>query len=238
MYEYDFRVSLSQSDDRHMMAVTSIIDVFQDCSCFHSDDIGVGFDYLRPKNLVWVINYWELDILRTPDYGEKLTVGTFSYDFKGFLGYRNFYLRSGDEYLVKANSMWTLMDWNNMRPTKVTPEMTAAYINEEKLNMSYNSRKITLPEGDSVDITHSDGIVIMRHHLDCNGHVNNGQYVKLAFGALDNISDIAHMRVEYRSQAHLGDRIDPVIYHQDNTYTVCLNKEDGSAYCVTEFTCR
>ena len=238
MYEYDFRVGFSQSDNDQKMTVTSIIDMFQDCSCFHSDDLGIGFDYLRPRNLVWIINYWELEFNRFPRYGEKLTVGTFPYDFKGFFGYRNFYLRSNDEYIVKANSLWTLMDWSNMLPSRATSEMIQGYELGSRLDMTYGSRKIALPDTSEVDITKPDPVRISRHNLDSNGHVNNGQYVKIAYGYTKEDRDISHMRVEYRKQAHLGDMIYPVVYSGNDTVTVSLEDGAGEPYCIMELTYR
>ncbi|MCR5398280.1 MAG: acyl-[acyl-carrier-protein] thioesterase [Lachnospiraceae bacterium] len=235
MYEYDIRVGYSQSDDRRIMTVPAVIDAFQDCSCFHSDDVGVGFDYLLPKHLVWVINYWELEFDRMPVYGQRLTVGTYPYGFKGYFGERNFYLKDEKGYLIKANSFWTLMDWENMRPSKITPEMVSAYTIGEKLDMSYNSRKISLPEDSSVNITNPTGTVISHTHLDSNGHVNNGQYIKLAYDAAalaGDLPDIRLLRAVYKKQAHLGDMICPVIYRDSDRLTIALNDTEGDPYCI------
>jgi acyl-ACP thioesterase len=235
MYTYDMRVGFSQSNKDKLMTIPAIIDTFQDCSCFHSDDIGVGFDYLEPINLVWIINYWEVEIQRHPRYGSRITVGTFPYDFKGFFGYRNFFLEDEDGYMVKANSLWILMDWANMRPAKVTKEMVEGYVTEPKLEMDYSSRKILIPE--TSEKSEADPIVITGHHLDSNGHVNNGQYIKIATGSFNISDDIRKLRAEYRVQAHQGDEIYPVSYRTNDSITVSLNDADGNAYCVIEFTC-
>ena len=232
MYSYDFRVGFSQTDNNRMMTIPAIIDAFQDCSCFHSDDLGVGFDYLIPKSLVWVINYWEVEIIKHPRYGQKLTVGTFPYDFKGFFGYRNFCLtdESGD-YLVKANSLWILMDWSKMVPSKVTDEMKGAYVTSSKLDMNYSSRKITLPD---VTATELETVTIGRQHLDSNGHVNNGQYIKIAMGCVPDIGSCTRLRAEYREQAHMGDVIHPMLYEYNDLTVISLNSDLGKAYTVIE----
>lgn len=238
MYEYDIRVGFSQSDEKKRMTIPAIIDAFQDCSCFHSDDVGVGFDYLEPLDLVWIINYWEVEIERNPMYGERLKVGTFAYDFKGFFGYRNFYLRDNDDYIVKANSLWVLMDWTNMRPAKVTDKMKEAYEVLPRLDMSYSARKIIIPEA---ECTESSLVVIGTHHLDTNGHVNNGQYIKIAMEALsENLkaeTSYHRLRVEYRTQAHLGDTIVPKLYVSGGTSTISLADENGGIYSAVEL-CR
>lgn len=232
MYSYDFRVGFSQTDNNRMMTVPAIIDAFQDCSCFHSDDLGVGFDYLIPKSLVWIINYWEVDIIRRPCYGQKLTVGTFPYDFKGFFGYRNFCLTDNvGDYLVKANSLWLLMDWNKMSPSKVTDAMKEAYQLSPKLDMSYSPRKIAIPDVTAVSL---EDITIGRHHLDSNGHVNNGQYIKIAMGSIPDCTDYTRLRAEYRDQAHMGDVIHPMLYECDDLTVITLNSDSGTPYTVIE----
>ncbi len=237
MYSYDMRVGFSQSDNSRRMTIPAIIDVFQDCSCFHSDDLGVGFDYLIPKDLVWIINYWEVEILHRPRYGQKLKVGTYPYDFRGFFGYRNFCLKvvnedgSVGESIVKANSLWLLMDWVNMRPAKVTEEMKNAYVTEEKMDMTYSPRKISIPD---VPAEPLERVVVGTHHLDSNGHVNNGQYIKIAMGSLTDKDDYKRLRVEYREQAHLGDMIQPRLYRDGDISVIVLTGEGGNIYTVVE----
>lgn len=236
-YTYDMRVGFSHSDINHTMTIPAIIDAYQDASCFHSEDLGVGFFYLEPRDLVWIINYWEVEFIKMPKYPDKLTVGTFPYEFKGFIGYRNFYIQDENgEYLSKANSIWVLMDWKNMRPAKVPEKIKEAYVLEEKLDMAYGSRKIHIPEenAEGVKVSECEPIIIQNHHLDANGHVNNGQYIKIGFSYLPGHIDAARLRVEYRAQAHLDDVIVPVVYETADAYTVVLKNEAGEIYTAME----
>ena len=240
-YTYDMRVGFSHSDINHTMTIPAIIDAYQDCSCFHSEDLGVGFFYLEPQDLVWIINYWEVEFLKMPKYPDKLTVGTFPYEFKGFIGHRNFFLLDEEgQYVSKANSVWVLMDWKNMRPAKVPDKVKGAYDLEEKLDMTYSPRKIKLPDASTteVEITNPEPLTIQNHHLDANGHVNNGQYIKIAFGYLPGQPDAERLRVEYRAQAHLGDIIFPVVYKTADAYTVELKNSEGQVYTILELSLR
>lgn len=233
MYEYNVRVGFSQTDVNHRMNLTAIIDAFQDCSCFHSEDLGVGFYYLQPKNLVWVINYWEVEFDRIPEYGEHITVGTYPYLFKSFLGHRNFYLKDEQgNMIVRANSLWTLMDWEKMRPSRPDEKIVAAYELTEKLDMEYNPRKIAIPEDANAE--KKEQVIIQASHLDSNGHVNNGQYIKIAIAMIPQVTEYRRLRVEYRNQAHLGDVISPVVYSTEAGYVIALNDEEGNAYAVIE----
>ena len=67
MYSFDMKVGFSHSDVNHRMTIPAIIDAYQDVSCFHSEELGVGFFYLEPRKLVWVLNYWEVEFIRMPE---------------------------------------------------------------------------------------------------------------------------------------------------------------------------
>lgn len=237
MYEYNTRIGFSQCDVNVTLTLTSLIDLFQDCSTFQSEDLGVGFKYLQKDDLVWVINYWEIQIKDLPKLCDYVRVGTAPYDFKSFLGFRNFWLKdNAGEYLVKANSVWSLINIQETKPVKASDELRETYVLDEKLDMEYNSRKVAIPEGDDVVIIKREPISIQLHHLDSNHHVNNGQYVKLAITAMECSDEmlVSRMRVDYRKQAVLGDVIYPVVYKKDDILVASLNDADGNPYSVTE----
>ncbi len=235
MYEYTKRIGFSECDTNRSLTVTALIDAFQDCSTFQSEDLNVGFDVLQKEHLVWVVNYWEIQAERLPNLCDYVTVGTFPYSFKGCFGFRNFYMKDdAGNYLAKANSMWTLIDSQNAHPVKAPEYVSSAYTIEDKLDMDYNPRKVMIPEGDDVTVIEKDPIEITRHHLDSNNHVNNGQYVRLAMSELE-VDRIRHLRIDYRKQAVLGDVICPVVYVKENEKVVALNDRDGKPYSVSQY---
>lgn len=77
---------------------------------------------------------------------------------------------------------------------------------------------------------------VKEYHLDTNNHVNNGQYVRMAMEYVPKDLFVEQLRVEYKSQAVLGDKICPVmsVDESNKLYTVTLNKEDGKPYCIVE----
>ena len=50
----DGRVRFSEIDHTRKITVPSIINYFQDCSTFQSEDIGVGLDVLSKKKKAWI----------------------------------------------------------------------------------------------------------------------------------------------------------------------------------------
>lgn len=231
MYIYDSRIRYTEVDQNEKLTLESLLDYFQDCSTFHSEDLGVGLDYLMDKHLAWVLNMWQIEILRYPKFGECVEIGTAPYDFKGFIGYRNFLMKTKQgEMLACANTIWTLLDMDTGKPAMPPEEMKNAYVTEEKLDMEYLPRKIKLPESGSP----REQIQIARHHLDTNKHVNNGQYVRMALELLPEELEINRLRVEYKAQAYLNDIICPTVYNEENIYTVALSDTQGKPFSVVQ----
>ena len=113
------------------------------------------------------------------------------------------------ERLASANSVWTLIDTVTMRPVRSPLEIQEKYFLEERIDMQYDARKIRLPEIQGI---RKEPIVVQEYHLDTNRHVNNGQYVRIAAGYLPPGTELSLLRIEYRRQAVLGDRMTPVVY--------------------------
>lgn len=231
MYHYESRVRFSETDKDRKLTLEAIVDYFQDCSTFQTEDLGVGFSYLLPRNLTWVLCYWHIVVEEYPELGESVEICTIPYDFKGFLGKRNFFMEKNGKRIVKADSLWTLLDMEKMLPVKVPEEVCKKYPQEEKIEMEYLPRKIII----SGEEEKADSLVIQKHHLDCNDHVNNGQYIKMASVYLPEEFEIGQMRAEYKSQARLSDVVYPYIYREENKVVVSLCDEEKKPYVVVEF---
>ncbi|MBR4983671.1 MAG: acyl-[Lachnospiraceae bacterium] len=235
MYQYYSKVRFSETDEKRKLTLEAIVDYFQDCSTFQTEELGVGFSYLLPKNLTWILLYWHIVVEEYPSLGEKITISTIPYDFKGFLGKRNFFMEKEDGRIIaKADSLWSLLDMKKMIPTKVPEEVVQAYPKEDKIDMEYLPRKITI----AGEERREEPLMIQRHHLDCNNHVNNGQYIKIAGAYLPDGFEIKQMRAEYRKQAYLGNEVFPYIYENEDKITVSLCDSGKQPYVVVEFQSR
>lgn len=235
MYTYNTRVGFSQVDTDRLLKIESLTALFQDVTCFQGEEIGVGFEYLEPMGQAWILNSWQIDVKRFPEFNEKITIGTFPTGFRSFIGTRNFIVKDeNDETIVMANSVWTFMDMVKMRPAKVTEEFIQKYTLEEPLPMEYADRKIVLPESEEWIVTEKEPIKVREHYLDSNMHVNNGQYVQIAAGFLPKGVKHNQMRVEYRNQARLGDMIIPVVYNKDSDCIVALCDTEKKPYAIVE----
>lgn len=232
MYTFKSRIRYSEVDSKGKLPLEGVLNYFQDGSTFHSQDVGMGIDYLNEKKQLWVLSSWQIVVDHFPKMCENVTIGTFPYDFRGCFGYRNFCMMDeSGSYIAKANTLWTLLDMESMRPAKPSEEMKAAYTIEEKLDMEYADRKILLPEGNEG----KEAIEVKAQHLDTNQHVNNTQYVRMAMEFLPEGFQIRQMRAEYKKQAHLQDILYPYVANEEGVWTISLQDASGEVYVNVEF---
>lgn len=233
MYSFKSRIRYSEADCNNKLSLEGLLNYFQDCSTFQSEDLGVGLKYLKERDMAWVLNMWQIDVERYPEIGERVEIGTLPYEIKGFLGYRNFWMSDENgRRLAVANTIWTLLNLEKGKPVMAPQEMKEKYGVSERLDMEYLPRKIAIPENGE----EKPEFVITRHYLDTNNHVNNGQYVQMALEYPEANFKIWRLRAEYKKQAFLDDIFYPVVYKQKGIYTVSLNDKAGAPYAVVELT--
>lgn len=233
MYSFDSRVRYSEIGEDGMMTLNAIINYLQDCSTFQSEDIGKGIEYLRERGRAWLLNSWQIQIERRPELIEQIRIGTWSYGYKSMYGYRNFVIDDMEgNHLVKANSIWVLYDLEKKRPMKITDEDLEGYITKEKLDMDYSERKLLIPEAREK----KEAFPVRRYQIDTNGHVNNGQYVRVAQECIPETFKVSGLCAEYRKSAVYGDMFYPEVAKTGEGYVVSLNDETGKPYAVVAFT--
>lgn len=232
MYQFQSKIRYSELDSSGRLSLPALLNYFQDCSTFHSEELGLGVDYLKEKEMIWALSSWQILIKRYPGLCENVTIGTAPYDFKGFIGYRNFWMldENGNE-IAAANSIWSLIQVNNGKPTKPAPEMIEKYVLSPKREMEYADRRIRF-DGQGVQ---QPKVIVMAHHLDTNLHVNNGQYVRIAMDYLPVDFPIGQLRAEYKMQAVLDAEIYPLLFESPEKTGVSLQNAEGAVYCNVEF---
>ena len=233
MYQFTDRVRYSEMDEKGEMTVPAVMNLFQDCSDFQSEDLGVGHHWLAEKNCGWVLSFWQVFFERMPRDRERYTAETRPWKFDHFFGHRNFalYEESGKP-IVTANSLWTFLDIRRMRPARPLPEVVEAYGTDERLEMDYAAgRKLRIPE----EHRREESFPVQRRHLDMNHHVNNVQYIAMACEYLPEDYRPYELRAEYRRAAVYGDVIVPVLGEEDGWRVVGLCDEAEEPYAIVSF---
>lgn len=230
MFSFNSRIRFSEADKNGEVTLPGIINYFQDCSTFHSEDIGLGIDYLKEQKAVWILSSWQIIIERYPRIGEEVQISTWATGFDGICGTRNFCMTDHSGRAAYANSIWVFMDLEKGRPAKPKKEDMELYGVEQPLEMEYASRKIKLPK----QLLAADPFPVRKYHIDTNEHVNNCQYVRMALEMQQEESKIWQMRAEYKKPAVYGDYILPKAAREEERTVVELCDMEDHPYAVVE----
>lgn len=229
MFSFDSRVRYSECDERAHLSLVSLVNYLQDCSTFQSESLGVGIDFLREHDFAWFIAAWRIDIAQLPRFSDEIRVGTWCYELKSTRARRNFViLDEQGEQIVKADSLWFCFDTVRGRPMRVPASEEVYRSDEPCLKMSTLERRIAC-EGPCEERA---PIVVGEQHLDTNRHVNNAQYLLMAYEALDTPLYLTGISVQYAQMALLGDTLIPRIYEDERGYVVSLTRDDGVVSAV------
>lgn len=232
MYKMKMRIRYSECGTDNKLKIPAIINYFQDCTTQNSEQIGVGFAYLREKKRAWILNSWQVVIYRRPEVGEEIEVCTWATGFKGVFGPRDFRMQTPEgEVLACAHTLWVYIDTETGRPTKPTDEEIAVYELGTPLELESVSRKIKLPEG-AVAV---DTFPVRKYHIDTNHHVNNSQYVQMASEVIPESYPVTGLRVEYKKAAVLGYTLIAKRAEEDGHIIVGLCDEENNPYAIVEF---
>lgn len=232
-YSFTSRIRYSEIGENRKLTLPALINYYQDCSNFQSEEIGLGIDWLNEAKRAWVLAAWQIHINRYPAMGEQTVISTWAYDFKSFQGMRSFTMEDDKgELLAYANSNWVYMNLETGHPERIPQEVVDNYGLTEGFQADFGPRKIQIPKDGGKT---SESFTVMEYHLDTNHHVNNGQYIQMAQGYLPADFEVRKMRAEYKQQAYLGDGMTPVLYEIADGYLVTLNDKDGKPYVSVEF---
>ena len=249
MYSYTTRVRYSEITENRKVSLLSIINYFQDCCSFESEDKGVGLDWFKEHHSVWMLTGWQIKVDRYPRYCENIKVTTWACGFKFFVGKRNFTIENADtgELLVYAYSDWAYMNTESGYPEKNVPQKELdAYGMAEPLDKDFATGKIIIQDIDQMSA--GEMIKVTKQYIDTNHHVNNEQYIAIAVSALSDdlikrLEKLRSFRAEYKKQSVLGDELYPFVLVKENSgeenlleVNVILKDKDGNTRLITEFT--
>ena len=140
-YSFNSRVRYSETGENGKLTLPGVLNYFQDCCTFHAESVGLGGDVLKARDRAWVLSSWQVIVDEYPAMGTEIRITTAPYDFKGFMGMRNFTIETMDgKKLAWANSNWTHLAISTGVPVRLTPADTDNYILGEKLEMDMNRR--------------------------------------------------------------------------------------------------
>lgn len=236
MYEFTKKIGYSDCDSDWKLTPYGLVDYFQDCSTFQSEELSMGEAFVRANHAAWVLASWDIRIFSLPSHMSTVRVATWPYKFNLSFGYRNYTLKGeNDELFACADSQWIYFDLQKLRPIRLPKDVQDGYRNviEEKLPYEFAPRKIALPEG----FTEEEPFLVRQGDIDTNCHVNNAAYLRMAMDYLPESAALRQIRIEYVKAAVLSDRIFPSVCRDADRIVIRLDSAEKKPYAVIEARC-
>lgn len=140
----------------------------------HCGPLGVGWEYIWPMNLTWVVGRSRLVVHRAPVLDEKIVVETWPMPAtrSAFPRYAEARTESG-ELLFQCISLWALI--NKTERTLVLPSQT-----ELKVPGIVRGGELPVPNAfaTSDEVDGESQHLVCFSDLDTNGHANNTKYLE------------------------------------------------------------
>lgn len=234
MYETDRRIYCSSLGEGSVMRNSSLIDLLQDTSNMHLMTHPVLASFFEETGSVMFLTNRQVDIIRRPEYGERVHTKTWTYELNRMYGFRNTVIIGEDgELCVKSIAGGAFMDMKNGRPMRVSAELISRVKIGERLDMEYLPRKIAIPDAAPAE---TSPVSVRRSDIDMYMHVNNARYLDITDELFADHSKARRIRVEYKVPLKRGDAVFGDVYPVEDGCIVCLRDDGGRVYCTVEYT--
>lgn len=201
----------------------SVLQIFQDASTKHAEEIGVGFEAMLASHVLWVTMRIKYEILRLPNLDEQLTIKTYP-SGKNRMEYDREYLifDAAGNMIIKGQSKWCLINSQTRRIEKMIE--TPVLIDEEPV---YKERFLKTEDFEPKflpDVNYQ----IKPDDIDNNGHTNNTVYAEMIAPILEQQNKtINFFQINFLKECMLGERIDIYSQKENGNLLIAGKKCEG-----------
>lgn len=223
-------LTADQFDHHGNVLPNVVLDLFQKAAGNHAERLGVGFEAMLAKNLLWVVTQIKYQVLSAPKPAQALTVTTWPLP-PTRLGFDREYLICDEagEVLIKGTSKWMQID---AAERKLVPGSNVYPLTEYCTNKNFEEkiRRIRDFEASSAVCR----IIPDESTIDVNDHVNNAEYADFAYTALKDFGGvIGSFQIDFLHEVMLGQPLDVGYAASEKSILVKGTGEDGER----KFTC-
>ena len=203
------------------LRTSELFKLLQEASIRHTEQLGMGRDRTLDRGILWVLLMQRAEIVRMPEYDEKIVLRSWPGKTMHLLFPRFYSLETeAGEALVKASALWGLVDEKSRKavfPERYGIEIAGTETGKE-IDLPGPIRKLACDREKRFEVPYS--------FVDMNGHMNNTRYFDLAedcVGAAAGGKLLKEVRTEYVNEARFGEEL-----------TLRWNGADGTVFLSGE----
>ena len=147
-------------------------------------------------------------------------------------GFRNTFIYDAEgNVCYKTWSMGAFVDRTTGRLQRIPQNVLSSVSIEPKKDMTYGERRIIVPKDAEFNV--HELVAVTRNDIDYNGHMNNGNYIRIANEYLPEGYNYNNVRVEFKIPARFGQSLVPqTLLTADGTFFVELSLNDKTSTLI------
>lgn len=229
IFEQNYKVRIEDVGRDHKITNKALLGLLEDTACLHADYAGYGVMNVEKTGLVWLLLDWKLQVIKRPQYLEKINVKTWSRYTNKCYSYRDFEVyNENNEKVAIATSKWVLVDVNKGRIIKVEDDLLAKYEPETGKSVFniLELDKIKEPEA----YEKNQYYMPRRSDIDMNNHMHNLAYLELAYEMLPEEvyqkNQFNNIRIHYKKEVKYGEKLLCKYIMQDGKNIITIKDEE------------
>lgn len=206
----------------------SLLGFLEDAGGLHSDIAGYGVNDIEKTGLSWVVLGWKIKILKRPNYGEWITIKTWSRKTNKFYAYRDYEIyNKANELIAKGTSKWVILDIQKGAIATLTEQIVEPYEKEDKQALEEEPKyKIVEPQ----NYINKCDVKISRSIIDVNKHVHNTSYIDIAYEALPEdvyySEELNDIEIIYKKEIKYGAEVKCCYSKIENEHVIVIKDKD------------
>ena len=192
---------------RKELPVTHLISNIIELATDHANILGIGYKYLTPLGLGWVLSRLSFEMKRYPRFDENFTITTWIEDWNRHFSTRNFQVTGEDgEILGHIRTVWVIIDLENHSNAGTTSLQIDNSIVAGRPIPVEPVKRVHHPEPSLIR-----DYVFRYTDIDFYGHVNTVKYVELLVNQfpISKYKDyfIQRFDIFFRKEARFGEEV-------------------------------
>ena len=227
IFEKEYTVGSRDIGKDNKATNKAMLKYMENIACSHSDSVGQGINEIELTKAVWILLDWKFQVIERPTYGQTIKVRTWSRKMEKCCAYRDFEIYGQNEKILAiATTKWVLLNADTRKIQRISEEIANKYESEqEKYVFKDEIEKMHEPENEEVSIN----LKVRRTDIDINNHVNNLNYLDLAYEVLPleiYNKDIRNVRITYKHQTEPEEIVNISYTTQEDKNIITIKTEN------------
>ena len=227
-YTEIYQPRISDYDRNGKLLYEAILQILETAGSHHSDTVGDSVIEGSQSGIAWILTEWRVQVLHRTDSKEKLQIATW---VRGKVPastvFRDFILtdENGSE-VIRAEAKFALLDLAAGRLTRISEELFASYLPEDKTVFDTAAPRLCAP----AEFDSEQTITLRRSDIDFNGHVHNTRYMDFALEilpeAFNRDNNVAEFHMVYMKPIKESSAVTVKCSNAENKYRICIYSDD------------